>query len=90
MASSLVFLGISIIIFIIIYGILFQVAAAVLGTVYSIIGDTVISQNVNEGWQNTYNDVDFLSQQLLTLIMSLGIVLFILKVLMASGVLGRD
>ncbi len=90
MASSLVFLGIGIVLFVVVYGILFNVAATILGTVYTVLGSVFTSMNINAEWTTTFNEVDNLSQYLIPMIMSLGIVVFIIKVLMAAGVIGRD
>lgn len=90
MASSLVFLGIGVILFIIVFGILFNVATTVLGSFFTILGNTFTQMGINNEWTTVYNDIDALNQYLIPTMMSLGIVLLIIKVLMAAGVLGRD
>jgi hypothetical protein len=90
LASSLVFLGIGVILFIIVFGILFNVATTVLGSFFTILGNTFTQMGINNEWTTVYNDIDALNQYLIPTMMSLGIVLLIIKVLMAAGVLGRD
>jgi len=90
LGSSLVFLGIGVILFIITYGILFQMAAAILGAFFTVIGDTFNSLGINSEWTTTYGEIDDLSQYLLPLIMSLGIVITIIKVIMVAGGRGAD
>jgi len=90
MGSSLVFLGIGVVLFIIVYGILFQTAAAVLGAVFTVMDTVLGTMNVNSAWTTTFNEVDTTTQYLLPLIMSLGIVLLIIKVIMIAGGRGND
>lgn len=90
MASSLVFLGLSVVLFIIVYGFMFQIAAVVLGTVMTTLDNVAASMEINTDWETIGNEADELTRQLISLIMSLGIVILIIKVLMASGALGRD
>ncbi len=70
--------------FVIVFGILFQIVPAILGSFFTVIGDIMASNNMDAGWVATYNEVDETSQYLVPLIMSLGIVLLVVKVLMIA------
>ncbi len=84
------FLGISVLLFIVIFGFLFQVGTVVLASIYTLVDQTFESMGITGSWAVMFVEVQSLSQLLIPLIMSLGIVILVLKVLMASGALGRD
>lgn len=90
MASSLVFLGIGVIMFFVVFGFLFQLTPAILGAVFTVIGNLMVSMEINPEWVATYDEVDALSQYLVPLIMSLGIVIAVIKVIMVAGGRGND
>jgi len=85
-----VFLGISVLLFIVVYGFLFQIGAAILGAVYVTVDNAFTQMGITGSWAVTFGEVQSLSQYLIPLMMSLGLVILVLKVLMASGALGRD
>lgn len=85
--SSLVFLGFSIIMFIITYGIMFTLTPMVLGMFYSAADNVPIS---DAGWQQTYDDTEQVTQYLTPLIPTIGIFVLIVKVFMVASVRGRD
>jgi len=87
--SAIVYLGISMIMFVLVFGFLFQLTPVILGAVFTTMRSTAESMNLDTGWLDTYNEVDALSQYLVTLIMSLGIVVFIIKVIMVAVAHGR-
>ena len=87
--SSLVLLGFSIVAFVISYGLIFTVAASVLGTVWTTMNATNMPIP-DPTWQTTYNDTQTQLQFLLPLIPSIGIMLIVLKVLMIASNRGRD
>ncbi len=90
MGSALLFVGISIVSYVIILGMLMQFTPMILGTVYTVIGALVDSSNMDAAWLTIYNDLDALSQTLVSMLFSLLLVLLVIKVLMAAGVGGRD
>lgn len=90
MASSLLFLGISVVMFIIVFGFLFQIAPAILGAVYTVVGDVMINMDINSDWASVYTEVDELSQFLVPLIMALGITLLVVKVIMIAAARGSE
>lgn len=65
-------------------------AAAILGAFFTVVGDTFDAMGINSEWTETYGEIDSLSQYLLPLIMSLGIVVAIIKVIMVAGGRGAD
>ena len=85
--SSLVFLGYSIIVFIITYAISFLVGAAVIGSVYSDLNTVPIT---NPQWLAMYQHTAGTIMFLVPLIPSIGILLIVIKVLMTASVRGSD
>ena len=87
--SSLVFLGFSIIMFLISYGLMFTLVPMVLGQIWT----TMDENNMpipNQQWQDTYNNTQSTLQYIIPLVPSIGIVLIVIKVLMVASVKGRD
>lgn len=87
--SSLVFLGFSIVMFLISYGLMFTLVPMVLGQVWTIMDETNMPIP-NADWQQTYNDTQTQLQYIIPLVPSIGIVLIVIKVLMVASVRGRD
>jgi len=85
--SSLFFLGISLITFIITYGIGFLILSSVLGISFSTFSSIPIT---DPKWAAQYSRTQVELQFLIPLAASLGIVLLVLKLLMTAGVRGRD
>lgn len=83
--SSLVFLGFSIILFVISYGIMFLIVPIVLGSFFSI--DVPIS---DPGWAAVNTQIQDVIKWLVPLVPTIGIMIFVIKVLMVSTVRGRD
>ena len=86
--SSLIFLGFSVIIFIISYGLLFTLVPAILGVVYTV-ADT-IRPDISSDWQTTYDDTKEVTQYLVPLVPTIGIFILVIKVLMVASTRGRD
>ena len=85
--SSLLFLGFSVIMFIISYGIMFTIAPMILGSVWSVM-DTI---NISDPpWQTTYNETRETTQYLVPLIPTIGIFILVIKVFMVASARGRD
>jgi len=86
--SSLIFLGFSVILFIISYGIMFTVAPMVIGAVFTVMD--LQTDTMAEEWVIMYNDTKGVIQYLVPLIPAIGIFILIIKVLMVASVRGRD
>ena len=84
--SSLIFLGINIVTFIIIYGIMFLLVPVILGPFFSI----DLSDQMDEEWIAINDETEEVIQFLIPLVPTIGIFILILKVLMVSSVRGRD
>ena len=83
--SSLVFLGFSVIMFIVSYGIGFLLIPMILGTFFSVnlpIGDP--------GWAQTNTDIQNITRWLIPSAMMMGIFILFIKVLMVASIKGRD
>ena len=85
--SSLVFLGFSVIMFLISYGIMFTVTPMILGQFYSVLGNMTIA---DPNWQDTYDQTEAITRYIVPLIPTVGLFIFIIKVLMVAAVRGRD
>lgn len=85
--SSLVFLGFSVIMFLISYGIMFTVTPMILGQFYSVLGNMTIE---SAEWQQTYDETEAITRYIVPLIPTVGLFIFIIKVLMVAAVRGRD
>jgi len=84
--SSLIFLGINIVTFIIIYGIMFLLVPVILGPFFSI----DLSDQMDPEWIAINDETEEVIQFLIPLVPTIGIFILILKVLMVSSVRGRD
>ena len=90
MASSLIFLGIGIVLFLVVFGVMVIMSAAILGTIFTVL-DGIIAQNpLSPEWQRIYDEVSETSGLLILMIMSIGIVLIVVKVIMVAAARGRD
>ena len=85
--SSLVFLGFSVIMFLLSYGIMFVITPIVLGTFYSAAANVHIA---DPNWQQTYTDTEAVTRYITPLIPTVGLFIFIIKVIMVAAVRGRD
>ena len=85
--SSLVFLGFSVIAFIISYGIMFLVASTILGSFFSALAGVPIT---DPSWSAMNNNVQKTIQFLVPLMPTVGIMILIIKVLMTASVRGSD
>lgn len=88
--SSLVFLGLSMIAFIISFGIVWILVPMVLGTFFTQISNSGILSTVSASWLATYNSTETTVQWLIPLSATLGIFILVLKVLMVASVRGGD
>lgn len=88
--SSLIFLGFSVILFIISYGIMFTIAPMILGAVYSVVETNMTDGNMTQDWIDVYNNTKETTQYLVPLIPTIGIFILVIKVLMVASARGRD
>lgn len=84
--SSLVYLGFSVIIFIVSYGILFLITPTILGQFFS----AMDTGNLNPEWLETYNELESTVRWLTPLIPTVGIFILVIKILMTASARGGD
>ena len=83
--SSLVYLGFSVVTFIIIYGLMFTLVPVILGAFFSIdIGP------IDSDWQTTRDETEDIVRWLIPLMPTIGIFILVIKVLMTASTRGRD
>jgi len=87
--ASMVFLGFSIIMFLISYGLMFTLVPMILGQVWTIMDENNMPIP-DPTWQATYNSTQAQLQYIIPLVPAMGLVVFVIKVLMATSVLGRN
>lgn len=85
--SSLLYLGVSIIAFFIMFGFLSMLVPIILGSVFSSL-DTIHIEN--EVWRQIYQDHKELAEFLVPLTFSMGIVVAVVKIIMVATSKGRD
>lgn len=86
----MLFLAIGIVSYVVVLGMLMQFTPAILGAVFSVVGDLMQNPDIDAEWLTVYDDLDDLTQLLVPMMFSLLLVLLVIKVLMAAGVTGRD
>jgi len=86
--SSLVYLGLSLILFVITFGISFILMPMIFGAFFQLVDDNNISLDAD--WLALYNQNKTTVQYLVPLMPSLGIVIIVIKVLMTASARGRD
>ena len=88
--SSLIFLGFSVILFIISYGIMFTIAPMILGSVFTVMEGNLTNGSMTQEWIDMYNQTKETTQYLVPLIPAIGIFILVIKVLMVASARGRD
>lgn len=88
--SSLVFLGLSLLAFIISFGLVWILVPMVLGSFFTAISQTNLVTGLTASWQTTYNNTQNQVQWLIPLSVQLGIFILVLKVLMVASNRGSD
>jgi len=86
--SSLVYLGLSLILFVITYGIAFTIMPMIFGSFFSLM-DTG-GMTINAEWSEIYEKNEATVKYLVPLMPTLGIVIIVIKVLMTAAARGRD
>ena len=88
--SSLIFLGFSVILFIISYGVMFTIAPMILGSVFTVMESNLTNGSMTQEWIDMYNQTKETTQYLVPLIPTIGIFILVIKVLMVASARGRD
>lgn len=86
--SSLVYLGLSLVLFVITYGIAFSVMPMILGSFFTMIDNNQL--NVNAEWDAISQQNEVTVKYLVPLMPTFGIVILVIKVLMVASARGRD
>lgn len=86
--SSLVYLGLSLILFVITFGVSFILMPMIFGAFFQLVDDNSITLNAE--WTALYEQNKETVQYLVPLMPSLGIVIIVIKVLMTASARGRD
>ena len=86
--SSLVYLGLSLILFAITFGISFLLMPMIFGSFFQLVDDNSITLNAE--WLALYNQNKETIQYLVPLMPSLGILIIVIKVLMTASARGRE
>ena len=85
--SSLIFLGFSVVVYLIGFGVVFMISPIVLGAFFSVMDNM---DPLCCGWQTVLDEIEAQAQWLLPLMMVLGMLVLVFKVLMVASVRGRD
>ena len=85
--SSLVHLGFSVVLFLISYGIMFLITPMILGQFFGLMDNMEIA---SPEWQAIYDTNEETAMFIVPLIPTVGIFIFIIKVLMVASTRGRD
>ena len=86
--SSLVYLGLSLILFVISFGVAFILMPIIFGSFFTMMDDNNFA--INEEWLEIYEQNKVTVQYLVPLMPSMGIVIIVIKVLMTASARGRD
>ena len=85
--ASLVHLGFQVIVFLVSYGIMFLLTPMILGQFFTYMAVNPIG---DPAWQAIYDTNEDTAKFIVPLIPTIGIFLFLIKVLMIASVRGRD
>ena len=86
--SSLVYLGLSLVLFVITYGIAFIVMPMIFGAFFTMMDNNGLV--ISAEWQAIYDQNETTVQFLVPLMPTFGIVIIVIKVLMVASARGRD
>lgn len=86
--SSLLFLGFSVIAFVMSYGIMFTLVPQILGVFFTA-SDSLVP-NLSPEWQTSYEETETQTRFLVPLVPTIGIMILVVKVLMIASAKGRD
>lgn len=88
--SSLVYLGLSVIVFFVGVGIYFTVMPMILGAFFTTADNFLESFSINSNWEATYEETETTVRWLVPLVPTILISVAFLKILMIAAVRGRD
>ena len=88
--SSLVYLGLSLIMFVIVYGLAFSIMPMILGQFFTMMDNTAITDTINDEWMAIYEENEATVKYLVPLMPTFGIIFIVIKVLMVASARGRD
>lgn len=88
--SSLVYLGLSVILFVLVFGLAFLIMPMILGAFFGMMDNSNITAGMSAEWLAIYEQNEDTAQFLVPLVPSMGIVIIIIKVLMTASARGRD
>lgn len=86
--SSLVFLGLSLILFVITYGIAFTLMPMIFGSFFTLMDNNNFT--INTEWTAIYEKNEETVKYLVPLMPTMGIIIIVIKVLMVASARGRD
>lgn len=86
--SSLVYLGLSLVLFIVTYGVAFLIMPMIFGSFFTMMDDNNFT--INAEWQALYETNEDTVQYLVPLMPTFGIIIIVIKVLMTASARGRD
>ena len=86
--SSLVFLGLSLILFVITYGIAFTIMPMIFGSFFTLMDNNNFT--ISAEWTAIYEQNEDTVQYLVPLMPTMGIIIIVIKVLMTASARGRD
>lgn len=86
--SSLVYLGLSLILFVITYGIAFTLMPMIFGSFFTMMDSNNFT--ISAGWMAIYEQNEDTVQYLVPLMPTMGIIIIVIKVLMTASARGRD
>jgi len=86
--SSLVYLGLSLILFVVTYGIAFILMPMIFGSFFTMMDNNNFT--INAEWQALYEQNEDTVQYLVPLMPTFGIIIIVIKVLMTASARGRD
>ena len=88
--SSLVYLGLSLILFVITYGIAFTLMPMIFGAFFTVVDSQAFENFINPSWMAIYETNEDTVQYLVPLMPTLGVVILVIKVIMTASARGRD
>ena len=88
--SSLVYLGLSLILFVIVYGVAFTLMPMIFGSFFTLMDESGLKDIINDEWLVIYEKNEDTVQYLVPLMPTMGIVIIVIKVLMTASARGRD
>ena len=88
--SSLVFLGLSMVAFLISFGLVWILVPMVLGLFFSTVASSGLLSMMSTSWQTVYNTQQSTLQYIIPISATVGLFVFVLKVLMVASNKGSD